>query len=194
MNSMNSSLPRFTCLFCKDCCHFSEEYEMPTVLPWEKRQLEDIAASRGVELEFKPLQIYINDNGICIVTLYRWIIRGYCPFLDQETSKCTIHEVKPLSCRMYPLILELPTGKLMVSSKCKWVAEAGKELMRKLAENPELIPRVFPQEFEAAVEAFIELKSIYDYVKSKKMKPLNPQDLHECREVIDIDEYIARYG
>ena len=191
---MARTLPKFECLFCRECCYFSEEYEMPTVLPWERRLLEELAQQHGVTVEFKPLQVYVDADGRCVVTLYRWIIRGYCPFLDRASARCRIHSSKPLSCRMYPLVLEVPTGRLMLSSKCEWVARMGRELAEKLSNDPTLIQRVFPREFDAAIEAFTEPSAIYEYVTSKGMKPLNPNGLEGCREVLDVDEYIARFG
>ncbi len=191
---MQVELERFQCLFCRECCYFSEEYEMPTVFPWEKRLLEEMGQRMGVVLEFKPLQAYMDSEGHCIVTLYRWVIRGYCPFLDVSTARCRIHGSKPLACRMYPLILEMPSGKLMVSFKCKWVADRGKRFFETLSSNPELIPKVFPDEFKAAVEAYAEITSIARFVESKGMKPLKLEELDKCKEVYDVDEYIARFG
>jgi Fe-S-cluster containining protein len=188
------SVRRFQCLFCRECCYFEKEYEMPTVFPWEKRMLEELAEKMEVTLSFKPIMVFRDEAGRCIVALYRWIIHGYCPFLDRSSARCRIHSVKPLSCRMYPLVLEIPTGKLMVSFKCKWVAEQGRQLAERLASSPELIAQVFPSEFNAAVEAYTEIMSILEYVKSKGLKEVKPEDLEECGELYDIDEYIARFG
>jgi Fe-S-cluster containining protein len=168
---------------------------MPTVFPWEKRLLEELAEEKGIEnVTFKPLLVFRDGEGRCIVALYRWIINGYCPFLDRSTSRCSIHNMKPLSCKMYPLILEIPTGKLMVSFKCKWVEEHGNALIERLANNPELIARVFPNEFNAAIEAYTEIMSILEYAKKKGLKEIKTEYLEDCTEVYDIDEYIARYG
>ena len=188
---MVRQLPRFKCLYCDHCCYFEKEYEMPTVFPWEKRLLEELAENLGVSLEFKPLQVYMDDKRSCIVTLYRWIIQGYCPFYDREKHRCRIHRDKPYACKMYPLLLEMPSGKLMLSGKCDWVAN-NKRVAEQLSRNVNLIPRVFPNEFEAAKNAFIEFSSIAEYVEKKGLKPVT--DLKTCATIMDIDEYIARYG
>ena len=182
---------RFECLFCDHCCFFKEDYEMPTVYPWEKRLLEEEAEKRGLHLEFEPLTVYRDREGRCAIAMYRWVIRGYCPFFDRETKKCTIHESKPLACRMYPLLVELPSGKLMLSGKCDWVRRE-KGVERLLARRPDLIGKVFPSELEAAKQAFIEMNSIMRFVAENGLERV--RGVEECREVYDIDDYIARYG
>ncbi|WP_317896346.1 YkgJ family cysteine cluster protein [Pyrofollis japonicus] len=184
-------MKRFECLFCEHCCYFEDPIEMPTVFAWEKRLLEELAEARGIRLEFEPIQIFRDKNGICVVTLYRWIIRGFCPFYDRETKKCTIHEKKPYACKMYPLLLEMPSGRLMVSGKCDWV-KRNKDIIDRLMSKPDFIPKVFPNEFKAATNAFIEFSSISEYVSSKDFSKVT--DLKDCKKVMDIDEYIARYG
>lgn len=164
---------------------------MPTVFPWEKRLLEELAERLGVSLEFKPLQIYMDDENNCVIALYRWIIKGYCPFYDRAEKRCKIHEDKPYACKMYPLLLEMPTGRLMLSGKCDWVAN-NKDVAEKLAKEAKLIPEVFPNEFEAAKNAFIEFSSIIDYVNRRRLRQTT--SLRDCAQVMDIDEYIARYG
>ena len=188
------AVERFQCLFCRECCYFEEEYEMPTVFPYERRFLEELAEREGVSVEFKPLLVFRDGEGRCVVALYRWIIRGYCPFLDRDSARCRIHNVKPLSCRMYPLVIEIPTGKLMVSFKCKWVAERGRRFAERLSRRPELIAEVFPEEFRAAVEAYTEITAVLEYARSRGLREVKPEDLEECREVYDIDEYMARFG
>ena len=85
---------------------------MPVVLEEEIPLLKNEAEKIGVELHFQP---YGEYNGI---KLYKWVIDGWCPFYR---GKCTIHEKKPLSCRMYPLVLNLKTGEVYLSEKCLWV-------------------------------------------------------------------------
>ncbi|ABM81130.1 YkgJ family cysteine cluster protein [Hyperthermus butylicus] len=191
----SGSVPRFTCLFCDTCCFFREEYEAPVVFPWEKRVLEDLAEEYSVAVSFKPLQAYASTDGDCVVLLYRWLIKGFCPFFDTSTKRCRIHGVKPLACRMYPLLLEMPTGRLMVSRKCLWVEKAGGKLLEMLAAKPELIARVFPGEFQAATEVLVEWHSIMRFLREKGFEPVAVEELNSrCRRIYDIDEYIARFG
>ncbi|KSW12358.1 hypothetical protein CF15_06360 [Pyrodictium occultum] len=190
---MARGLPVFKCLFCEHCCYFSEEYEMPVVYPWEKRRLEEIASVLGAKLSFKPLQVYMDDEGNCAVALYRWVIRGFCPFFDRATKRCRIHEDKPLACKMYPILLEMPSGNLLVSGKCDWVKKQGPQLMERLAARPNDIPRVFPSEFEAAKKAFIEFLTIASFTKAHRLRPVNVNKLEDCKSVVDMDDYMARF-
>ncbi|MEM1598382.1 MAG: YkgJ family cysteine cluster protein [Pyrobaculum sp.] len=104
----------FTCpIGCpSECCKFESLEDMPVVLEEEIPLLKNEAEKIGVELHFQP---YGEYNGI---KLYKWVIDGWCPFYR---GKCTIHEKKPLSCRMYPLVLNLKTGEVYLSEKCLWV-------------------------------------------------------------------------
>ena len=189
---MAKRVPVFECLFCERCCYFEDEIEMPTVFPKEKRLLEELAEARGFRVEFEPLLIFRDREGRCAVALYRWVIRGFCPFFDKATKKCTIHSVKPLACKMYPLLLEMPTGRLMASGKCEWVKRMGPRLMERLNRRPELIPRVFPNEFEAARVAFSEIASAMEYASRNGLERVD--SLEGCKEVYDLDDYVARFG
>ena len=163
------------------------------MFPREKRLLEEIAEKRGVAVRFEPLLMFRDEEGRCVVALYRWVVPGFCPFFDRETKRCTIHEVKPLACRMYPLIVEMPSGRLMVSGKCDWVRMQGRSLIRRLEADPKLIARVFPREFEAAKEAFAEFVEMQSVVERLGLRRAAPG---ECRDgkLYDLDEYVAAYG
>lgn len=185
-------VPRFECLFCERCCYFERVEEAPTVFPWEKRLLEELAEERGFSLEFEPILVFRDREGRCAVALYRWVIKGFCPFFHLPSRKCTIHEKKPLACKMYPLLLEMPSGRLMLSAKCEWVKRMGERLVRRLESKPDLIPRVFPGEFEAARTAFTEVAASVRFAEEHGMERVN--DLSGCREVYDMDDYVARFG
>ena len=186
-------VPVFRCLFCEHCCYFSSPVEYPTVFPREKRLLEEIAERRGVRVRFEPLLVFRDRDGRCVVGLYRWVVPGFCPFFDRGSKRCTIHEVKPLACRMYPLIVEMPSGRLMVSGKCDWVRMQGPSLLRRLEADPRLIARVFPREFEAAKEAFAEFMDMQRVVEELGLQRVSPG---ECGggKLYDLDEYVAAYG
>jgi Fe-S-cluster containining protein len=151
---------RFTCLFCGEtCCSFEREEDMPLVFPWEKRSLEEKASKTGLKLEFKPAVVFEIDRDTAAVALYRWIIRGRCPFLDDK-GLCRIHEEKPLSCKMFPLLVGWDDKTLRVSGACPWVRDNIEKIKR-------LDPsKVFPEEFKAAVKALAVLEefSRFDHV------------------------------
>lgn len=177
--------PRFRCLFCDHCCYFGSSIEYPTVYPWEKRRLERLASQHRVEAIFEPAMVYSGVDGECYVALYRWVIEGYCPFFDRETKRCRIHSEKPLACRMYPLIVEMPSGRLMVSGKCDWVREQGIRLVKMLEARPHLIPRVFPDEYAAAKEAF---RYFIELTRLAERLGLQPRRSSEgCKVLKDLD-------
>ena len=130
----------FTCpIGCPaECCKFEDPAEMPVVLEDEIKTLSQEAERRGFKLEFTPIG---EHNG---VKLYRWIIKGWCPFYK---GRCTIHEKKPLACRMYPLVLNLKTGEIYLSDKCLWVKLNGPKPLDE-----------FPAEKEALKKLIIKLK------------------------------------
>ncbi len=123
---------------CKKCCYFEKEEEMPIVFEDEMEMLKSL----GVK-EFKPL------GG----KLYRWIIKGRCPFNDPETGLCKIHDVKPLSCKMFPLNVAVRGDKVNVevSRACPWVREHWDEVVSRSPEE------VFPREWEALKEVLRRL-------------------------------------
>ena len=121
---------KFKCLFCEKCCYFEDEEEMPVVFEDEVQRLRSL---RG-DLEFIPL----GDGR------YRWIIRGFCPFFDREEHRCRIHQIKPTSCKIYPLIL-MGDGSLAVSEECEWVKEHPEVKEMELRE----LLMVFEDEFRA---------------------------------------------
>ncbi|RLG84871.1 MAG: YkgJ family cysteine cluster protein [Thermoprotei archaeon] len=137
---------KFTCLRCANCCFFSRVEECPIVLEWEVNKLRTLAELKGLrdELVFERVA-----EG-----LYRWVINGYCPFYDVERKACTIHSDKPLTCTMYPLLLNVKTLEISVSLSCKWVRKYFDEL-KDLGDE---VPNIFPEEFKALVTLLRELK------------------------------------
>lgn len=133
---------KFTCLHCDNCCFFEREEQGPLVFSDEARRLRRLARERGVELTFKEVKV----NG---VTMYRWVILGYCPFYDRESKLCTIHPVKPLACKMYPLLYNPRTGEVVVSKDCPWVNEA--------VENGGVSLSDFPNEVKALHKVVVRL-------------------------------------
>lgn len=130
----------FSCpIVCpSDCCKFESIEESPVVLENEIPTLVKEAEKIGVKLTFTE---YGSHNG---VKLYKWIMEGWCPFYK---GRCTIHEKKPLSCRIYPLVLNLKTGEIYLSDKCLWVKING----------PRPIDH-FPTEKEALRRLVVKLK------------------------------------
>ena len=182
---------RFKCLRCIHCCFFLRPEEAPVVFPWERRLLEELAEERGVGLRFEPLEVYADGRGRCAVALYRWAIRGFCPFYRLATLSCSIHDVKPLACRMYPLLVNVETGEIVVSTKCDWV-ERNMEGLKRLRGDVQTLLKVFPAEGRAAVEAYVAYRELVKALKELGLKRID--GTAGCREVYDADDYVVRFS
>lgn len=158
---------------------------------WEKRLLEEIAEKLHISLQFEPFLVFKDEDSKCVIALYRFVVKGYCPFFNRQTKLCSIHDQKPLACKMYPLLVEMPTARLLLSAGCEWVRRH-QAIVTILEKKPDLIAVVFPREFEAAKIVLTEFRAIDDIVKEKNL--VRVSDLGGCREVYDFDEYIARFG
>lgn len=167
----------------KECCTFNNIYDAPLVFPWEKRSLENIASQKGIKLDFKPWILYETDENKHVVVLYKWIIKGVCPFLTDE-NKCSIHEEKPLSCKMFPLLIGWGDNTLRVSMACPWVTK-NKNVIRRDEPN-----KIFPEEFKAAIKVFLTLKEVENIAKNKRWKRTVNPVLGSNEGVMDIDEIL----
>ncbi len=131
----------FNCLRCSNCCFFNDERDMPILLPHEVYYLKILGRNLGLKLEFKRL-----DNG-----LYKWIIHGYCPFYDERAKSCRIHLEKPFACRMFPLLMDIASGRVVASQQCTWIKKCESSISN-IANNPEKLVEVFPEETIALAE------------------------------------------
>ncbi len=150
---------------------------MPLVLPWERRRL----LKYRDDLVFKPYLTYRVNPKLYAVLLYRWIIKGKCPFL-RENRICGIHREKPLSCKIFPLLIGLDDNTLRVSMACKVISR-----------NPEEYQgdpfKVFPNEYPYALKTFMILKIIDEIAQTNNWRReiiVNPIE----GTYIDIDELI----
>ncbi|MCW8795906.1 MAG: YkgJ family cysteine cluster protein [Chlorobium sp.] len=79
----------FTCNQCLNCCH----HKKIQVNPYE---IARIAETLGITTT-ECIALYTTGNG----SYLKFREDATCPFLD--TRGCTIHAVRPLVCRLYPL-------------------------------------------------------------------------------------------
>ncbi|ADY00392.1 hypothetical protein VMUT_0176 [Vulcanisaeta moutnovskia 768-28] len=136
----------FQCLRCDDCCYFDNEERGPILFEDELVRIKALAGARGFDIKYRELLI----NG---VKVYRWLIRGYCPFYDRENKACTIHLMKPLVCKMYPLLYNPSTGEVLISKECRWVSDA-------MNSDESIGLDSFPEETKALEEALSRLYKI----------------------------------
>ena len=177
----------FQCLRCDKCCYFYHEYESPIVFPHERRLLEEKARELDLdlsELVFEPYEVYrVDREDLYIIVAYRWVIRGYCPFYDREHRRCMIHKVKPLSCKMFPLILNITCNAVHVSEACTWVRN---NLNYVLSSNP---TDVFRDEIKALLEAYILFFNHLNTIKMKygEYRKVEPDDIKQDK-LLEVDK------
>ncbi len=87
--------------FCGKCCY---ETEMPLTE-------EDI--ERIERLGFKREEFVVEVDGIPQLRN----VGGKCFFLD-ESNRCRIYENRPIGCRIYPIVLDLESGRAVVDDIC----------------------------------------------------------------------------
>lgn len=114
---------KFQCLKCRECCYFPNSKLGPILFDYEVEKVLKYARLFGIDLSYFKFE-KVDIGGL---VLYKWLINGYCPFLNLENNLCRIHNDKPLTCKMYPLLLNYSTGEIYISMDCKWV----KEIVRK---------------------------------------------------------------
>lgn len=72
-----------------------------------------------------------RDFTIKIDGIYRLRnVNGKCFFLD-ENNRCKIYEHRPLGCRIYPLVLDLDRGVVVVDKLCPKGDEVSEENIRR---------------------------------------------------------------
>lgn len=131
---------RFVCYRCIHCCFFTEERECPILLWHEVLYLSKIGEFMNLKLNFKKL-----GQGF-----YRLAIEGFCPFYDIANRACRVQREKPLSCRMFPLLVNLESLEVSTSLICPWVYENLAEISRDL--DGEDVEKAFSNEFIALKE------------------------------------------
>ncbi|MDL2261070.1 YkgJ family cysteine cluster protein [Methanimicrococcus sp. OttesenSCG-928-J09] len=120
----------FTCLQCGKCCERTEADNSVYILPEEIEQIEaainlsrnefilpmlpDYFESAGnIEKNYlfnvlQSLDAQIDKDGQ--IHTFGWMLQrkndGSCIFLDSETKKCAIYEIRPGLCRTYPFYID----------------------------------------------------------------------------------------
>lgn len=179
-----ASIPTFQCLMCSDCCTFTNPRDYPRVFPWEKRFLEEKARELNVKIVFEPELVYRDPlNNSYIVFLYKWIINGLCPF--NRNGKCIIHGEHPLSCKMYPLIVNYSDRTLRISLQCIWVKEYFDII--KDTRDPS---KIFPNEIGYAVKAYAYISLMIETAKNSGWERIDPRDIPRDSSTIDYDIYV----
>ncbi len=94
------------CLRCRECCRFrADRQDFAPIFTAE--ELEAIRAARSSLPEFVPFKQTENIFQIRLKQavhpdpVYPYV----CPFLDEDSYQCTIYDVRPFDCRVWPFII-----------------------------------------------------------------------------------------
>jgi len=96
------------CIQCRGCCRFKEENSVwsPCLLDEEILELIDKegipAASISIDRRLQPIANPNRDGFIC-------------PFLGSQDNKCKIYANRPFECRLYPFLINLRKGKVLLT-------------------------------------------------------------------------------
>lgn len=170
-------VPESWCLECKICCRFPDTRNVQTPrwsqveAAWARpAPLRGQAGGEPGWFESRPGSPSLAPR------LEGCPSGGYrCPAFEPGTNRCSIHEVKPLDCRLYPFVLaESPGGEqavLAMDTKCPYVQAHGSDpelaayaarlaqyLEQPVAEeylrlNPEIIGPFWPEYLSVATFA-----------------------------------------
>jgi len=121
---------KYECMQCKDACCVSF-FEKLHISNEEKELLEQIAEEKGVRIDIIKEKILKSEESIDNEFMY-FLKIDPCPFYQDG---CTIHENKPLMCKIYPIrnIKQISKKEyyFVIDHKCNWVKKN-----RALLEHP----------------------------------------------------------
>jgi len=162
---MKQFVPQEVCLKCQGCCRFSsmDSVWSPYLLEEEIQELldKDIPpALIDINRRVRPVPEPAKDTFICA-------------FFNAQENKCKIYGLRPFECQLYPFLLNLRDGKVLltVDLHCPYIKEK--------LESREL------KEYIAYLS---------DYLNSPKQLQLlkgNPQILQAYEDVMELLELEA---
>jgi Fe-S-cluster containining protein len=106
------------CKRCGECCRFRADRQDFAPI-FTAGEIEAIRAVRGEMPEFVPFKDSDNIFQIRLVEAqqptphYPYV----CPFLDEDNYACSIYDVRPFDCRVWPFIIlkETETGEIRLA-------------------------------------------------------------------------------
>jgi len=98
------------CKICRDICCYYGKNEQECSPIFTKENAEKIEKKFGKKI-FKPFE---NSKRIFQLKLIKSKKPSIyiCPFFDEETKKCTIYNLRPLDCILFPFTLVRRNGKI----------------------------------------------------------------------------------
>ena len=111
-------VPSDFCLKCRGCCRFKEANSVwnPCLLDEEIQLLMDKPGIPAATISIdRRIQSIANPDGVDFL----------CPFLETLDNKCKIYNTRPFECQLYPVLLNLRKGKVLltVDLNCPYVEE-----------------------------------------------------------------------
>ncbi|MDD5108389.1 MAG: YkgJ family cysteine cluster protein [Candidatus Omnitrophica bacterium] len=160
---MKQFVPQEFCLKCKGCCRFKDADSVwsPCLLDEEIQDLLDKKGIPAASISIKRrLQLIANPEGPDFI----------CPFLSSPDNKCKIYATRPFECQLYPFLINLRKGKVLltVDLNCPYAYE-----------------KINNQE---AKDYIIYLTTYLNSPKIIKMLKDNPQIIQAYEEVREITE------
>ena len=116
-------VPPSWCMSCDVCCHFPEHNSF--LAPYFTQPEIRDALERGLPKKFFE---DLDGGKIRLVPFKEGFI---CPAYDPHISRCTIYEIRPIDCRLYPFaLMGDKKGDLVilgVDEKCPFIMESRDE-------------------------------------------------------------------
>ena len=165
----------YKCQLCGTCCHEvpGDYVKRIPIYPDEADRLIEIAKKRGVAFKIIEDLVFpdILNKKILVVT-YKIRLdnenRG-CPFYDSKKG-CTVHEMKPLACKAYPLALKQVDAfnfQISIDPLCNYV-DGNYDLLKKA--DFVKIKEIFKNEYPSAQEHLKKNKKLMLKIKKLEYK------------------------
>ncbi len=118
------------CFKCDVCCRFIDK-ESP-LRPYFSRD----EVWRLINAGISPMPFTRLDG--CKIDLIPYGDLHICPFFDPEENKCTVYEMRPLDCRIYPVaVMRARDGSGLlagVDTKCRFLKDVGQDDIKSYAD------------------------------------------------------------
>jgi Fe-S-cluster containining protein len=184
----------YNCWKCGTCCHEIEYKKRIPLYPEEADELIEIAKKRGVPFKVIEDLVFpdVLNKKILIVT-YKIRLDNEthgCPFYNKEKG-CTVHEVKPLACKAYPLALKQVDAfnfQISVDPLCNYVD--GNYDLLKNADFPK-IKEIFKNEYPNAQEHLKKNKKLM--LKIKELEYENKIEISREISLKDFNKYLKEW-
>lgn len=184
----------YACLKCGTCCHEIEFKKRIPLYPDEADILIEIAKERKVAFKIIEDLVFPDTlNKKILVVTYKIRLDNKthgCFFYDAEKG-CTVHEVKPLACKAFPLALKQVDAfnfQISVDPLCNYVD--GNYKLIKEADFAK-IKEIFKNEYPNAQEHLKKNKKLM--VKIKKLEYKNKIQIAREISLNDFNKYLKEW-